>query len=156
MNWRAETNYFIKFLIVGVFATIVDFAVLNFLAWFLLQLTEDNLARNVLINSSIAYIAGVTFSFAMNRFWIYPTTKRQVKIQVMQFFVVYGVALLVRLVIVLVSFSLFKDITTTINDTNANQVASNLSQALAIGVTLMWNFSINRLWTFGDVSSPQS
>ena len=157
MNFQKEFGYFSKFVIVGVLATLVDFLVLNLLQITLLPPEGVMTVFNVLVASSISYCVGIFFSFTINRLWIYQQTQRQIVQQLMQFFTVYLLALLIRVIVIRLVYPVWREFTlstmTDWTELSINQLASNLAQGTAIGVTLFWNFAANRLWTFGDISS---
>jgi hypothetical protein len=40
---------------------------------------------------------------------------------------------------------------TRVSDANAEVLAKNFTLAFAIGVVMIWNFFINRYWTYNDI-----
>lgn len=40
-----------------------------------------------------------------------------------------------------------------LSEEGLHQLGTNISQALAVGLAMFWNFGVNRLWTYNDVSS---
>ena len=149
---RRELTRFGQFLLVGVLAASLDFVILNLLQATILAPEGEFARRIVLLASTISYVCGVTFSFVANRIWIYRTTQGKLRFQFAQFFSVYVVSLGVRLAVIALMFPFWRSALIEFAPAlSANKLASNLAQATAIGATMLWNFSINRLWTFGDV-----
>lgn len=153
-----ESRRFVKFVVVGALATVVDFVMLNILQATILSPAGPDEAARVLIATTAAYLTGVVFSFTCNRLWIYPDSEpRRVWVQALQFLGVYVFALLVRALVVSQAYPLWVQLVRDYlmpdveNALSVNRLATNLAQATAIAITLLWNFLANRLWTFGDV-----
>lgn len=153
-----ESGRFVKFVVVGVLATAVDFIMLNILQATILAPAGPDETTRVLIATTTAYLTGVVFSFTCNRLWIYPdSTPKRLWVQALQFLGVYVFALLVRAFVVSQAYPLWVQFVRDYlmpdaeNALAVNRLATNLAQATAIAITLLWNFLANRLWTFGDV-----
>jgi putative flippase GtrA len=150
MSWvetrRQEHLRFVKFLVVGIIGAIVDFGIMNFLSHILkLSLT---------ISGSISFICAVISNFIWNRYWTYPDSRsRPLARQLGMFFIVNLAGIAIRIPILHfvepVLIKLFSQLTIPLN--GQQLLARNGTLALAIGVVTLWNFFVNRYWTYNDV-----
>ena len=150
MNAKTEATFFTKFVVVGVIGTILDFTMSNL---FLLLINTGNPNVDLRIATTISYIIAVMINFLFNRYWIYPNSQGQKRKQVIQFYVVYTISLLIRVVIISIAFPIWQGIIGQFVTNNVDTIASNLALASTIAFTMIWNSTANRLWTFGDVQS---
>lgn len=142
-----ERNRFLKFLVVGVIGAVIDFGTFNLLTSVFHVLP--------VLSSVISFIAAVISNFLWNRYWTYPDSRsKQLSQQIVQFGAVSLAGLLIRtpifalleprLIAVFSRSSLPRPITATL-------AGHNLALASAILVVLLWNFFVNRFWTYSDV-----
>ncbi|MBA3072010.1 MAG: GtrA family protein [Anaerolineae bacterium] len=137
---------FIKFGIVGFTGSVIDFGVFNLFT----------IAFNVasIASSTVSFALAVINNFVLNRFWTYPET-RQTPIYkpLVKFIIVSCLGLAIRIplfawlekvLIPLAEKTIPNVLTPTI-------VGHNLSLAIVIGVVMLWNFFVNRFWTFKSV-----
>ena len=157
---RREFTRFVKFSVVGAIGAIVDFGIFNLLTaviglWSILA-------------SALSFSAAVTSNFLFNRFWVYPDSRsKAVGRQVVQFTLVNLVGLIIRTPVFALSEGPFIRAATSLVVTssgssgglagalaNANPVilGRNAALALAVVIVLFWNFFVNRVWTFSDVT----
>lgn len=143
---RKELIRFIKFGTVGAIGSVVDFGVFNFLT----------IAFNVssIVSSIISFSLAVINNFVLNRIWTYPETKdKPIYRQLIQFAIVSCLGLAIRVPLfawlekILIQFAE----NTIPNVLTPTILGHNLSLAVVIGVVMLWNFFINRLWTFRNV-----
>jgi putative flippase GtrA len=133
---RAELTRFVKFAIVGLIGSMVDFGVLN------LGIQVFGLAKWVA--NTISFSAAVLSNFTWNRLWTYPESREKaLGSQLGQFLVVNLVGLGINQAIFL---SLDHYVFAA-----WGPWGYNMSKAVAIGVVLFWNFGINRIWTYRDI-----
>ena len=144
---RKERHRFYKFAIVGAVGAVVDFGVFN-----LLKLAAG---LPTLPAAVISFVAAVLNNFIWNRYWTYPESKaKRPGPQLVQFAVVSTIGLGIRALTI-------TPLETWI-ETNLNQyqlalpidnhtIAANLSLALLIGLVMLWNYFVNRYWTYRDV-----
>jgi putative flippase GtrA len=157
---RRELKRFLKFGVVGAIGAVVDFGTFNLLTT-LLGLWS--VAASVL-----SFSAAVTSNFVWNRFWVYPDSRsKPLAAQASQFAAVNLAGLLIRTPV----FALTEAPMTRLAGTwlpalrampgplggvaarlSAPVAGSNLALALAVIIVLFWNFAVNRLWTYSDVS----
>jgi putative flippase GtrA len=147
LNNSVERNRFIKFMAVGAFGALIDFGIANLLTHFLnLQLV---------IAGTISFVCAIVSNFIWNRFWTYPESRsRPLAHQLGMFFIVNLAGIAIRLPIlhfgeppllnIFRNSSLFRSITPEF-------LARNFTLAMAVGIVMLWNFFINRYWTYNDV-----
>lgn len=142
-----ERNRFFKFALVGALGAVIDFIVMNLLSHF----TDMSLVYAGTLSISCAVIS----NFILNRFWTYPESRsRPLFSQLGMFFIVNLAGLAIRIPILhyveppmLVFFeSLFHTAHAT-----AELYAKNLTLGAAVGIVMLWNFFVNRYWTYNDI-----
>ncbi len=142
-----ERNRFIKYALVGALGAVIDFGVMNLLSHF------TNMS--LVLAGTISFICGMISNFIWNRVWTYPESRsRPLLHQMGMFFLVYlaGVAIRIPTLHYLEPpvLRFFEGIFQTSLKT-AEFYANNLTLAIAVGVVLIWNFFINRYWTYNDI-----
>ena len=118
---------FVKYFIVGVFVTGVDFAVFSF-ALYVLSLTP-------VISKIFAFSGAVIVSYGLNRIWTFRRTESKISKQLTRF-------LLVSIVGLWLSVSL---IYLFIVSAGWHPLISNGTTSV---IVLVWNFLANKYWTF--------
>ncbi len=144
---KKEQTRFIRFAIVGAIGAVVDFSIFNLLA----VIFPDG--KN-LVFQSISFTVAVISNFLWNRYWTYPDSRsKHFSRQLTQFFVVNIIGLIIRTFIYSGFEFLFLKLFTTMTTLplSAEVISKNLALAGAIGIVMIWNFFINRLWTYNDV-----
>ena len=142
-----ERTRFIKFAVVGAIGSVVDIGVMNLLTRvFHFQLV---------IAGSISFVCAVTNNFFGNRYWTYPDSRsRPLARQLGMFFIVNAIGICIRIPILKYVepplAKLFESMTHLSYDA-ADALAKNATLIFAIGVVMLWNFFINRYWTYNDV-----
>jgi putative flippase GtrA len=145
---KKERTRFIKFGIVGIIGSVIDFGVLNLLT----------IVFKVpfLISSVISFTLAVINNFILNRLWTYPESRQNsIYKQLVQFTVVSCLGLAIRIPLLAYMDKIFTSLAVRIipNILTPTIVGHNLSLAFVIGVVLLWNFFVNRFWTFRNVSA---
>jgi putative flippase GtrA len=143
---KKEWTRFLKFGVVGLIGSVIDFGVMNLL----------NVVFKVpfLIASIVSFTLAVINNFILNRFWTYPETRENSFVkQLAQFAIVSCLGLAIR--VPLLSY-LDKVLTSLAakwipNFLTPTVVGHNVALAVVIGVVMIWNFIINRIWTFRNV-----
>jgi putative flippase GtrA len=145
-----ERSRFFKFAIVGAVGSVVDFAVMNLLV---------SLAHLALVFSgTISFICAVGSNFTWNRLWTYPESRSKPLLgQLIQFSIVNAIGLVIRIPILKVGEPLLDAwIATLPLEVTASShvlISHNLTLALAIGIVMLWNFFVNRYWTYNDIDA---
>ena len=142
-----ERLRFFRFMVVGIIGTVVDFGIFN-----LLHLI---IRLDPVWSSIISFCSAVISNFIWNRFWTYPDSRsKPITWQLFQFGLVNLVGLIIRTPL----FALIKDpLSRFFSDISVSSFLSpeflghNIALAIAIGIVLLWNFFINRFWTYNDI-----
>ena len=143
-----ERTRFLKFMAVGAFGALVDFGIANLLAHFL--------NMPLVFAGSISFTCAVISNFVWNRYWTYPDSRsRQLHHQLAMFFAVNVVGIIIRIPILqfveppLLNFFTDLNLSTSITP---EFLARNITLAVAVGIVMLWNFFVNRYWTYNDVN----
>ena len=142
-----ERVRFLKFATVGAIGSVVDFGVMN--------LMTHLFDMPLVYAGTISFICAVMSNFTLNRFWTYPESRsRHILHQLGMFFLVNAAGILIRLPILHYveppMAGLFQNMA-HLSGAAAESLAKNATLALAIGIVMIWNFFINRYWTYNDV-----
>ncbi len=143
-----ERTRFIKFAAVGVVGAIVDFGTFNLLSTIL--------RINPIISSVFSFGMAVGSNFIWNRYWIYPETRRakSFRRQGAQFALVNFIGFLIRTPLFAFLEQLFKNdfqALNTVYGLKPNFLEHNLALAISVTAVMLWNFFINRYWTYNSV-----
>jgi len=142
-----ERIRFLRFAVVGAIGAVVDFGVMNLLT---------HLLNLPLVGAgTISFICAVISNFIWNRYWTYPESRsRPLLHQLGMFFLVNLAGVGIRIPILhFVEPPLFHlaQSALQLESDLAELLAKNATLALAIGVVMLWNFFVNRYWTYNDV-----
>ena len=147
MNDNKERLRFLKFAAVGAVGSVLDFGVMNLLTRFF--------AMRLVYAGTISFLCAVINNFTGNRLWTYPESRsRHILHQLGMFFAVNAAGIAIRIPIL--HFveppmeSVVYSMTNWSTDT-ARFFAKNATLGLAIGFVMIWNFFINRYWTYNDI-----
>lgn len=158
-----EVERFVKFAVVGAIGAVVDFGVLNLLQATVLRPHEPDLPLKVALATGTAFTAAVTSNFIWNRYWTYPDSRtRPIQRQLFQFFVVNTIGLMFRLWFVRTLFGPLGDIGVDVlqsaglaaegfTTASTSQLGTNIAQFFAVWIVMLWNYFVNRYWTYNDV-----
>jgi putative flippase GtrA len=142
-----EKKRFIKFAVVGVSGTVVDFGIFNLLS--------SLLGFPTLPSSVVSFLVAVFNNFYWNRQWTYPESKeRPFGEQFGKFGIVSLAGLIIRTIIFakienpLIQIS--QGFSTKIGIT-AEIIGHNLTLAIVIIIVLFWNYFINKFWTYKGI-----
>ena len=144
---KNEKVRFLKFALVGISGTVVDFGIFNLLS--------SLLGFPTLPSSVASFIVAVFNNFFWNRHWTYPESKeRPFSEQFGKFGVVSVAGLIIRTFIFstiekpLIQFSQGFSSTAQVS---AEIIGHNLALATVIIIVLFWNYFANRLWTYKGI-----
>lgn len=142
-----ERVRFLKFATVGAIGSVIDIVIMNLLTH-LLQM-------RLVYAGTISLICAIVSNFMLNRYWTYPDSRsRHFLHQLSMFFLVNLVGILFRIPILHfvepVMAGAFERMV-HLSHTEAEIIAKNATLAFAIGVVMIWNFFINRYWTYNDI-----
>jgi putative flippase GtrA len=143
-----ERTRFIKFAIVGAIGAAIDFGVMNLLVWLF--------GATLVVAGSISFICAVISNFTWNRFWTYPESRtKHVVSQLVQFTFVNAIGLLIRIPILKFGEPaldhLLEKTSIQLLTNSHTFISHNTTLAIAIGIVMMWNYFVNRYWTYNDI-----
>ena len=164
-----EVERFLKFLIVGVIGFIVDFGTVTVLQATVLPPTSksgDRIVANVIIATTIAFLAALLSNFTWNRIWTYPDSRsRSARRQLFMFGFISLVGWLGRTVWITTAYhwlgiTLMPIVLPFVRVFRPGYIPSIAADdklgtmvAMVVGVIVVtfWNFFANRRWTYNDV-----
>ena len=142
-----ERIRFLKFATVGALGSVVDIVIMNLLT----QLFNLRLVYA----GTLSLICAILSNFMLNRYWTYPDSRsRHFLHQLSMFFLVNLIGIAFRIPILHFieppMATAFKNLA-HLSSTSAEIFAKNATIAFAIGIVMIWNFFINRYWTYNDI-----
>jgi len=147
LNDTKERTRFLKFAAVGAVGSLLDFGVMNLLTRLF--------AMRLVYAGTISFICAVINNFTGNRFWTYPESRsRHILHQLGMFFVVNAAGIAIRIPIlqfVEPPMEGFFKIMAILPAFTPETLAKNATLGLAIGIVMLWNYFVNRYWTYNDV-----
>jgi putative flippase GtrA len=133
-NHPKEIRRFAKFALVGALGAIIDFTLLNILRGYF--------GWPLLAANTVSVSVAIVSNFIWNRLWTYPESRtRKKRVQLPQFALVNLIGLAINNLIVL-------GVDAVLVTAVGEPLSYNLAKMVAIGVVLLWNFGVNRLWTY--------
>ncbi len=144
----SQTKRFIKFALVGVSGTIVDFSIFN------LCLSVFHLPS--VVSSVCSFSVAVINNFVWNRLWTYPESReKSLSSQLVKFIIVSVMGLVIRTpLFAAIEGPLIRFAGTSLSSITLftpETIGHNLALAFAIIVVLFWNYFANRLWTYKGI-----
>ncbi len=157
-----EVERFLKFAMVGTLGAVIDLGTSNLLMATVLPPVGDNRDFYIALAATISFIAAVLSNFTWNRYWTYPDSRSTPLLQQLgQFAAVSVSGWLARTTWVVLSTPfLIGLVESTLETANSslvqsehvvNQMGGTLAVLIAIFIVMIWNFFVNRYWTYGDV-----
>ena len=145
-----ERIRFFRFAIVGVIGAVIDFGIMNLLT--------QSFETSLVLAGTISFISAVISNFIWNRYWTYPESRsRPIVKQLGMFFAVNIAGMAIRIPILHFLepplHSLFNDLQFNL-PVDADFLAKNFTLAFAVAVVMLWNFFVNRYWTYNDIDQP--
>ena len=152
-----EIERFLKFAVVGTLGAVIDLGTSFVL---LRTIFDPRDTAQYLTAATISFIAAVMSNFFWNRYWTYPDSRsRSLRRQLVQFILVSLTGWVGRTVWLNLAKPVFENAAQDIshhyhsplNDVNAALVGGMIAILLGIFVVMIWNFFVNRYWTYNDV-----
>lgn len=145
-----ERTRFIKFAIVGALGALIDFGVMNLLVWLF--------KATLVLAGSVSFLCAVISNFTWNRFWTYPESRaKHIVGQLAQFTIVNAIGLVIRVPILKLGEPILDRIleNSSLNllTTSHTFISHNATLAMAIGIVMLWNYFVNRYWTYNDIDT---
>jgi len=143
-----ERVRFLKFAAVGVIGSMIDIVIMNLLTHLF--------NMRLVYAGTISLICAIISNFLLNRYWTYPDSRsRHFLHQLGMFFLVNVIGIVFRIPILHfvepVMAAAFESMA-HLSNASAEIIAKNATLAFAIGVVMIWNFFINRYWTYNDIA----
>lgn len=142
-----ERVRFLKFATVGALGATIDFGVMN--------LMTHLFDMRLVYAGSISFICAVLSNFTLNRFWTYPDSRsRHILHQLGMFFLVNAAGIGFRVPTLHFVEPLMAGVfenNAHLSHATAQFLAKNATLAFAIGAVMIWNYFINRYWTYNDI-----
>lgn len=129
---QATLFKFLKFCVVGVTGTIIDFG----LTW----ICKEKLKIPKFIANAIGFVVAATSNYILNRIWTWGSTNEQVGVEYVKFF---GVSLIGLGLNTLILYLLHEKL----------KLNFWISKVFATGVVMVWNFLANHYFTFAGVGA---
>jgi putative flippase GtrA len=142
-----ERARFLKFVTVGAIGSLLDILIMNLLTHLL--------NMRLVYAGTISLICAIVSNFMLNRYWTYPDSRsRHFLHQLSMFFLVNLVGIVFRIPVLHfvepVMAGAFEQMV-HLSHSSAQIIAKNATLAFAIGIVMIWNFFINRYWTYNDI-----
>ncbi|MDP1545357.1 MAG: GtrA family protein [Anaerolineales bacterium] len=142
-----ERSRFIRFALVGTLGAVIDFVIMNILSHWA--------GMSLVLAGTISFTCAVLSNFTWNRFWTYPESRsRPLMGQLGMFFIVNAAGVAIRIPILhFFEPPLLRFVEGAFHTTylTAEFYARNLTLATAVGIVMMWNYFVNRYWTYNDI-----
>ena len=147
INNVKERERFLKFAVVGVIGAVIDFGVMTLLT--------QAAGTSLVLGGTISFVCAIISNFIWNRYWTYPDSRsRPITRQLTMFFLVNIAGVAIRIPILHYIEPPFLKLVENLNmrgPFTPQFLAKNLTLALAVGIVMLWNFFVNRYWTYNDV-----
>ena len=142
-----ERGRFLKFMAVGAMGALIDFGVANLLTHFL--------QMDLVPAGTISLACAIVSNFVWNRYWTYPESRSRALAHQLGMFTavnVAGVAIRIPILhyVEPVLLRVFMD-RIGAAAMSPEFVARNVTLAIAVGIVMLWNFFVNRHWTYNDI-----
>jgi putative flippase GtrA len=137
MRQNKEINRFLRFTLVGISGTLIDFS--------LLAVFKEVFFLPTAIANTLSYSAGVVNNFILNRLWTFPDARgKHWTAQFWQFAAVNIIAVTLNSLLVTL-------LETPFDQLFKGSVAGYIpAKVVATLLVLLWNFYANRRWTFNE------
>ncbi len=147
---RREVTRFLKFAVVGTIGAFVDFGIL--------YLLHVIVGWPLALSNTISFTCAVLSNFTWNRLWTYPDSRsKPLTAQLGQFFIVNIAGWAINTGILLTLNQPLTGLVTAMSilpdPTVAVKLGYNAAKVVATAIVMFWNFIVNRVWTYGDVSN---
>jgi putative flippase GtrA len=150
-----ELERFLKFAVVGTIGAVIDLGLTNIFLRFVFHVQPGDVLPAV-ISSAVGFTAAVISNFIWNRYWTYPESRsRHPAHQLGMFFAVNVAGVAIRIPVLHFAEPVMLDFLKAPRWNIAippEFVARNVTLAIAVGIVMLWNFFINRYWTYNDVT----
>jgi putative flippase GtrA len=142
-----ERGRFLKFMAVGAIGAVVDFGIANLLTHFM--------GMDLVPAGTISLACAIASNFFWNRYWTYPESRSRALAHQLGMFTIVNVAgVAIRIPILHyvepLALTFFRQ-GMQVSRPGPEFAARNSTLALAVGIVMLWNFFVNRYWTYSDI-----
>jgi putative flippase GtrA len=116
----------IKFGIIGLSGTVIDFSVLTLLV--------ELAGFNILIANAISFIFGATNNFVWNKFWTFRNKDRKFRKQFFKYLTVAFIGLIINTALMHLFITL--------------GLHYLIAKVVIAAIVVIWNYNGNKFWTF--------
>jgi putative flippase GtrA len=142
-----ERGRFFKFMVVGAMGAVLDFTIANLLTHFL--------GMDLVPAGTISLACAIVSNFVWNRYWTYPESRSRALAHQLGMFTMVNVAgVAIRIpVLHYVEPLLQRAFSGNLGGAPFSEdfAARNVTLAIAVGIVMLWNFFVNRYWTYSDI-----
>jgi putative flippase GtrA len=142
-----ERTRFLKFATVGAIGSVIDILIMNLLTHLF--------GMRLVYAGTISLVCAIISNFLLNRYWTYPDSRsRHFLHQLGMFFLVNAAGIGFRIPILHFVEPFMAGVferVAHVSHATAQVLAKNATLAFAIGLVMIWNFFINRYWTYNDI-----
>jgi putative flippase GtrA len=152
-----EIERFLKFAMVGTLGAIIDLGTSYIL---LSTFFDPRIRMEYLTAATISFLAAVMSNFFWNRYWTYPDSRSRSFRRQFALFVLVSLTgwvgrtiwlNLAKPVFETVAMDISHHYNSPLNDVDAALIGGMIAILLGIFVVMIWNFFVNRYWTYNDV-----
>jgi putative flippase GtrA len=123
-------HQFVKFALIGVVNTLIDFAI-----YFTLTRYTEFFSQNIYVANTIAFVSAATFSYLANRSWAFTVEGKANVTEAVKFYGTAASGFLINMAIFIIGISVFG-------------MFDLLAKVIATLVAILWNFFITKFWVF--------
>ncbi|MEA2007568.1 MAG: GtrA family protein [Chloroflexota bacterium] len=146
---QQERTRFLRFLVVGTIGAAIDFGTFHVLVNFF--------SVPALLAQTCSFTTAVSSNFIWNRYWTYPDSRsKPISNQIVTFFVVNIVGLGIRTPIFAWLEAPLRRLAEMVPFLPLGFITPDIigytgALGVAVVVVMLWNFYVNRYWTYNDV-----
>jgi putative flippase GtrA len=128
---KRALHQFIKFGMIGVINTSIDFAI-----YVLLTRSIDFFSQYIYLANALSFSSAVIFSYFANRRWTFAVTHKPKVKEAMKFYVASGIGFVLNSTILYIGVHFLG-------------MYDLIAKIIATIVTIFWNFLASKFWVFG-------
>ncbi len=127
---KEALHQFVKFGIIGVLNTLIDFSVYTFLTRLI-----PFFGHYIYVAATISFLCGALFSYFANRTWTFTQKSRPEFREAVKFYISVGTAYLLTIILLYIFVNIFN-------------FYDLYAKIIVTFIILFWNFFMNKFWVF--------
>ena len=143
---KVLSGTFIKYALVGILGTLIDVGVLGFLVWYFDVPPTDDVRLYLFV--TLSFLLAVINNFALNQWWTFRVETKGQKRRFVKFLLVSVGGLLLSNLLMFGLLELLDIFLAWDMLHLGNVLIVMLAKAITSLVVLLWNFFLNKYWTF--------